>query len=69
MSGWQTTNFILAILFLGFALFLWLRPYDGTGVPNTMYVKLISLTVLAIFFAFIFLIEFIFYLILKNNKK
>ncbi|WP_294759597.1 DUF3923 family protein [uncultured Lactobacillus sp.] len=69
MSGWQTTNFILAILFLVFALFLWLRPYDGTGVPNTMYVKLTSLAVLAIFFAVIFSIEFIFYLILKNNRK
>ena len=69
MSGWHTTNFILAILFVGFALFLWLRPYDGTGISNTMYVKLTSLAVLAIFFAVIFSIEFIFYLILKNNRK
>ncbi|MBC6349873.1 DUF3923 family protein [Lactobacillus melliventris] len=42
MSRWRITNIILVVLFAGMALFLWLRPYDGTGTANTVNVKLIS---------------------------
>ena len=62
MSRWRITNIILVVLFASLALFLWLRPYDGTGTANTVNVKLISFAVLIIFFAFISLIELIVYL-------
>lgn len=66
MSRWRITNIILVVLFAGMALFLWLRPYDGTGTAITMNVKLISLAVLIVFFAFIGLIELIVYLFVKK---
>lgn len=66
MSGWRITNVILLVLFASMAIFLWLRPYDGRGTANTMNVKLISLAVLTIFFAFIGLIELIVYLFVKK---
>ena len=66
MSRWRITNIILVVLFAGMALFLWLRPYDGTGTANTMNVKLISLAVLIVFFAFIGLIELIVYLLVRK---
>ena len=63
MSRWRITNIIFVVLFAGMALFLWLRPYDGTGTANTMNVKLISFLLL---FAFIGLIELIVYLFVKK---
>ena len=66
MSRWRITNIILIVLFISMAIFLWLRPYDGTGTTNTMNVKLISLAVLIIFFAFIGLIELIVYLFVRK---
>lgn len=66
MSRWRITNIILVVLFASLALFLLLRPYDGTGTANTVNVKLISFAVLIIFFAFIGLIELIVYLFVRK---
>ena len=66
MSRWRIINIILIVLFISMAIFLWLRPYDGTGTANTVNVKLISLAVLIIFFAFIGLIELIVYLFVRK---
>ena len=66
MSRWRIINIILIVLFISMAIFLWLRPYDGTGTANTVNVKLISFAVLIIFFAFIGLIELIVYLFVRK---
>ncbi|MGX4763498.1 DUF3923 family protein [Holzapfeliella sp. JNUCC 72] len=41
----KVLGYILSLIFLGVSLFLWFRGADGSGLANTMQVKLVSLTI------------------------
>ncbi|CAM3111968.1 DUF3923 family protein [Leuconostoc rapi] len=48
------------------SLFIWFRKIDGSGAINSLTNKLVSLTVLSIFFAFLFIIQAV-WLIMKKK--
>ena len=68
-SKWKIFQIIQFILFLGFSVFLFLRKVDGSGVENTVNVKLISLAIWLGSYLFVLVIEYGFRFLTKIGKK
>ncbi len=65
---WQTFQIVQLVLFVGFSVFLFLRPVDGHGAVQTPEVKLISFAVWAAFYLGILAVEWLIHLIARRRR-
>ena len=64
---WRTFQIVQLVLFVGFSVFLVLRPVDGHGAVQTPEVKLISFAVWAVFYLGILAVEWLVYAIVRHR--
>ncbi|RVU71150.1 MULTISPECIES: DUF3923 family protein [Lactobacillus] len=67
MKALKISSIVWLILFIVLVIFIMMRHVDGTGVVQTMPIKLVNLGVLAVFALVVLVGHIIWFLIIRNN--
>ncbi|WP_035421674.1 DUF3923 family protein [Fructilactobacillus florum] len=68
-KSWQIVSIIELLIFITLSIFIFIRSTDGSGTIQTQEIKLINWCILDIPFAFLFIVQFIWFIVIKKNKK
>lgn len=66
---WWLVSILEFLSFIGISIFLWLREIDGSGAVQTTEIKLINISILALFYTVPFVIQLIWLKVINNKKK
>ncbi|KAF1298162.1 hypothetical protein BAU15_09970 [Enterococcus sp. JM4C] len=69
MKLWKIVSVCELLIFIIGILFLWFREVDGSGAVNTSDNKFASITVVAITFAILAIIQFIWFKVIKKRDN
>lgn len=68
MKVWKISGFILLLIWLVVAAFIWFRTTDGAGIYQTIQIKEVTLLIWVIFAIPVFITYIIWGIILKRKK-
>ena len=68
MKLWKVVNILELVIFVVGILFLWFRKVDGSGVVNTTNNKMVSISMLVVFFIILAIIQLVWFKAIKRSR-